>query len=163
MATIMGSHYLTVLAAIILLSALVLNVNRSILYSSECCYSSEAISTAACVGQELIDEISSKAFDENTISNYIEELSLFTAYDSLSNESGEVYPNFDDVDDFNGYSRIDFTPRLGDFTTAVTVCYVNPNSPNTVVNAKTRMKKFSVSVSSDLLVGNLEISGFISY
>jgi len=159
----MGNHYLTVLGAIILLSVLVLNVNRTILYSSECYYGAEAISTATSVGQQLIDEISSKAFDEKTLSNYITEVSNFTAFDSLSNETGEVYPNFDDVDDYHGYSRIDNTPRLGTFTSTVTVCYVNPNSPDAVQNAKTRMKKFTVSVSSDLLVGNLEINGFTSY
>ena len=159
----MSDHYLTVLAAVVLLSALILNVNRSILLSSTDYYESEAIMTATSVGQQLLDEISSRAFDENTINNYVQDVSGFTGHDSLTFESGELYPNFDDVDDFNGYYRTDSTSRMGNFVSSVIVAYVNPASPDVIQNLKTRMKRISVVVSSPYLVGNLQLNYYSSY
>lgn len=56
---------------------------------------SEAMADAMFYAQQLMEEIKSKTFDENTESPWSA---------SLGPNGGESYPNYDDVDDFNGYS-----------------------------------------------------------
>jgi hypothetical protein len=126
-------------------------------------YEAEAIVTATAVGQQLMDEVSSKEFDENTINNFIREISGFTAADSLSPESGESYPFFDDVDDFNGFSRVDSTSRLGNFSSSVVVNYVDPVNPDVTQNTRTKMKKITINVTSSYLVGTLQLHYYSSY
>ena len=154
---------MTLIGAIVLLAALVLNVNQAILHSSDNSYESEAILTATNVAQGLLDEITSKEFDEKCVNTYVEEASGFTAPDSLGFESGESYPNFDDIDDFDNYTRTDATSRMGNFDSVVDVCYVDPAAPDTEVNYKSHTKRITVSVTSDYLIGTLRLNYYLSY
>ncbi len=72
---------------------------------------SENIADATFYAQELMEEVKSKGFDENITPPWTK---------TLGPDSGETYPNFDDIDDFNGYSD---TPAAG-FTRSVAVDFV---------------------------------------
>ena len=65
-------------------------------------------------------------------------------------ESGEVYPNFDDVDDFNNYTRSDTIPKMGIFNISVSVSYMNDNFVETT--SKTYNKNVTVQVTSPSLI-----------
>lgn len=153
-----------VTGAIVLLAALVLNVNRSLLKSTDQTIEAEAIIAATSAGQQVIDMISSKEFDENTIGTYIEDISNFTASGSLGPETGELsVTTYDDIDDFNGFLTSIQTPRMGLDTVRVSVSYVNPASPGTASSSRTRMKKIEAAVISPYLPDTLKLYYYSSH
>lgn len=96
----------------------------------------EAISMATFYAEQMLEEIKTRRFDENTSSPWSA---------TLGPESGETYPTgFDDIDDFNG--RVD-TPATV-YRRTVTVDYVVLNGANWVHSAaSTNFKRVVVSVS----------------
>lgn len=92
---------------------------------------------AAELGQSLMNEITSKAFDENTDRagglvrcNETGGIAC-TAYDELQAEAGETRANFDDVDDFNGLTNLndalggDIAAQYNGFNVNIDVAYDN--------------------------------------
>ena len=61
---------------------------------------------ALTLGQSLLSEISSKAFDENSINNGARQACIApqdcSSSSQLGPDSGETRNNFDDIDDYNG-------------------------------------------------------------
>ncbi len=76
----------------------------------------EAFSDATFYSRALMEEILSKRYDQNTTPPY----SQSNLKPPWGPEAAETYPNFDDVDDYDGYSD---TPA-GGYTRSVTVDYV---------------------------------------
>jgi len=75
---------------------------------------SATISQATFYAQELMEEIKSKEFVDPEDST-----------NPALGPNGETYPNFDDVDDFNGHSD-----SVTGYSRCVTVDYVNLNGSN---------------------------------
>ncbi len=97
-----GQSLLTILA-MLLLSILVLRVNNVYLDTGTVLSDSKLEIMATSLASSRLDLICSKAFDQNSISGSINDSSKFTSPSQLGPESGEVYPNFNDVDDFNKF------------------------------------------------------------
>ena len=152
-----------VLGAVVLLAILVLNVNRTILFSSDNSLQAQAITTTTSVAQQTVDLISSKSFDESTISAAVTDINNFTAPASLSYESGESVNSFDDVDDYKNYSAVVSTPRLGNVSVRVNVGYVNTNLPDVLVSSRTRMKRIEVKAKTIYLPDTLRLYYYSSY
>lgn len=74
---------------------------------------SELLADSTFYAQQLMEEIKSKNFDEN-------QSPPWTSSASFGPDGAENYPDFDDVDDFNG--RLD-SPASG-FTRSVTIDYI---------------------------------------
>lgn len=152
-----------VAGAVVLLAMLVLNVNRSLLKSTDQTIEAEAIIAATSVAQQVIDLVSSKAFDEATVDSVIENVSDFTSPAYLGPDGIEVDSTYDDIDDYNGFMGIINTPRMGLDTARVTVRYVDPASPGTTSGIRTRMKKIDVRVISPYLPDTLKMFYYSSY
>ncbi|MFZ1731892.1 MAG: hypothetical protein WBQ23_13315 [Bacteroidota bacterium] len=146
-----GVQMLLVLGAMLLLSILVLNTNRARFMSEQQMAQSEYTIAATAVGQSLISEISSKTFDAATSTYEFAAVSSFTAPNSLGHNSSEVYPNYNDVDDYHGFNTEISTPRAGTFRLSVVVDYVNPATPDVRSSVRTRTKRIRVGVASDFL------------
>lgn len=142
---------LLVLGAMMLLSILVLNTNRARFFSEQQMAQAEYTIAATAVGQTLISEIASKTYDAATSSDEFAEVSSFTAPGSLGHNSSEVYPNYNDVDDFHGFNTEISTPRAGAFRLSVLVDYVNPETPEVRSSVRTRTKRIRVAISSDFM------------
>jgi len=80
---------------------------------------SEVISDAIFYAQQLMEEVKSKRYDENLNPPPL------TDPGNLGADSGEVYPNFDDVDDFDNYSD-----TVNNYNRSVDVRYVYLNGNN---------------------------------
>ena len=122
----------------------------------------ELISTATTLARSTMEEIMSKRYDENALSPYS---------NPLGPEGGEAYPNFDDVDDFDGFNQATVTGYPG-FSRSVVVYYVNPDlaateppyhldviqpdSSNTL-----KYKRIDVTV-SHVLVGAIKLSVIVA-
>jgi hypothetical protein len=77
---------------------------------------------------------------------------MLTQPGQLGPETGEIYPFFDDVDDYNNLSVIDSTiiPNVP-LTVNCSVTYIDQYNPGQSINNKSYVKKLRVTVSSPYL------------
>lgn len=154
---------ITLLGAIVLLSILVLNVNRTILSATDHKLQAETIIASTSVGQQVIDLISSKNFDESAITEDVTDVTSFTHAASLGPEYGENYNTYDDIDDYHNYGGIIATPRMGNCTVKVAVNYVNQDQPDIVSAVQTYTKRVEVKVYNVILPDTLRLYYYSSY
>lgn len=145
----MGQKELLLTIGAITIFALVsLSVNRHILINTDAIYGRQAEFYAAKLAQRFIEEAKVKAFDESTINNTPSNIP--NDFSSLGPGGSESYPNFDDVDDFNGFSTTVAT-KVGPMTVNIAVAYVNETNLDSVVTSKTYYKRMTVTTQSDYL------------
>jgi hypothetical protein len=151
---------LLVVGALTLLSALSLSVNSSILNAYVVSYDSEATIDAVSIGQAMIDEILTQAFDSVTVSSQsiltpslctpaarlgadIDSEKTLNYADTLQYKSQAI---FNDIDDYNRYTRIVKAPRLGNFTVTDSVYYVQDTNLDAYSATQTWYKKIVVTI-----------------
>lgn len=156
-----GVQMFLVIGGITLFSVMILNINHSVALAEEQRIDSELLSTATSVGQSLLNEITSKAFDNAIILNPAIILNQLTL--PLGPELGEVYSTFNDVDDYHGYIDTVSTPRGGDFKFKVNVNYVNNNNVDLILPTRTRTKRIEVLVQNDFMQDTLKLYYYKSY
>lgn len=106
----MGNHMLYVIGASVIFFTSVITLNRTMLDNYYTITESSMLLTSASIGQGIIEEAQGKTYDESLINVSTPDIPIcFTASDSLGTESGEHYPAFDDVDDYNGLVKLDTT------------------------------------------------------
>jgi len=153
---------LMALGALMLLSAVILRFNRTVLTSDEVMYNSKFNVLAASLCTSLIDEAKSKAFDEKTDDAAISDLDKLSS--KLKAESGETYATFNDFDDFNNYIRTDSTSIPGEvFYLTCKVNYVKPTSSLKITTSKQWHKMITVTVMSSSMKDPVQISSIYSY
>lgn len=167
------SDVLFLMAAMVLFAVLVNNSNRSFVRNSVMNVESQTEFNAIALGQSIIDEARTKAFDEVTIGSGTQignpDILLpgqipqaFTAPVDLGPEAGEVYPNFDDFDDFHGLT-LTRSNGFGDFDISVEVFYVTQANPAVNANTRTTMKRMEVTISHENLANDVTLSYIKSY
>ena len=155
---------LLLIAAFMLLSFVTLSVKNTMGTEDEVKYVAEASIYATSSAQAMLQVISLYQFDEKTIGKDVPVPDSLTAVGSLGKEAGEVFPNFDDIDDFKGYRRTISNPRLGNFRMDANVSYTDANG--NASNIRTFYKKLTVTVSDSLaltLKSPIQVSTLISY
>ncbi len=199
-----------VIGAILLFALLTLNVNRTVLQSESQQRSAEYIVMATSAAQNLMKEISSKSFDEGTLTLPIYSSDILTLANLLGPESGEVYGNcdddgedddgeddddddgedddddgedddddgeddddddeddddgncFDDIDDYNLFTRAESNLRGGTFNLKVWVDYVNDNNFDVVMSTKTRSKRIKIAVENPFMADTLYLYNYKYY
>ena len=120
-------------------------------------YENEVVSTAAKVAGCYMEEIRSKRFDEEDYAEYKDDINNLTApaslgYDSSTNgldgvtvESSSARNNWDDVDDYNGYS--DLYEYDSAYSIEVEVFYVDADTLNIRIEERKFYKHVKVKVS----------------
>ena len=167
-----GQSILTI-GAMLLLSVLILRVNGSINSSGQYVSTSKIGLTAISLAQSRLEEIKSKAFDEKTVSNVQSSTSNLTSPAKLGPDAGESYPNFDDIDDYNGFTWTDTVqvdpnlPKSGSnveyFNESCSVVYVPSTPPFSTSNTQTWNKMITVSVTHKMMTDTITISTIFSY
>ncbi len=161
------SQMLITLGALILLSLVILRVNRSFLTTDSVLLDSKIDVLAVSAATSVLEEANGKAFDENTDTTSISNVNLLSS--TLGPEPGETYPNFDDFDDFDGLTKIDSTNPIAKFIITCKVNYVQPPNLDVNVTTKTWHKKLTVYVTSPSMLGHddkqdtLKMSTVFSY
>ncbi len=98
----------------------------------------EVVSTATFLGEELMEEIKSKGFDENPASP--------TDPGILGPEAGETRSTYNDVDDYDGLTE---TPSgFNGYSRSVTVFYVSANNLDANAGVITSFKRIQVTVTN---------------
>ena len=160
----MSGQTLLTIGGIVLLSFVILIFYESEGNTTQMTIFNEAMITSTGMGQTIIEELALKEFDENTIGKIVASADSLTLANELGPETGEITLDlFDDMDDFNNYSRTDSLSRLGNFNIKVDVNYVLYEEPDSVVNVRTFYKQARVSVTNMYLVDTLTLSYTASY
>ncbi len=154
------------IAALLLLSVVILRVNNSFLSTNTVVNETKYNVMAVSLGTSLIEEASDKAFDSGTNHISVSSTGSLTQVASLGPETGEIYPNFNDFDDFNGYIRntaTDTTFLSANFTARAVVDYVTPAAPNTASPISTWHKRLRVTITSPSMPDTVRLSTIFSY
>ena len=143
------SQMMITIGALFLLSLVILRVTRGFLNTDEVLLDNKLGVLAVSVASSLLEEASGKAFDENTDSATVSSLSGLS---TTLGPDGEVYPHFNDIDDYNGFKKIDNSIPAARFVDSVSVVYVSDANLNVPSASKTWNKKITVFVSSPSLL-----------
>jgi hypothetical protein len=160
----MPKQVLLIIGALLLLSQISLNVNKSTLDMYDVSYDNEALLTATNIAESILQEVAAKPFDENVIGKSVSNPDTLTSPLLLGPEYGEEYPSFDDVDDYNGHVRTISSGRLGNFTVTVSVCYTTRALLGNCSSSRTFLKKVAVEVSGNPKMKNsVSASSIVAY
>jgi MSHA pilin protein MshD len=148
------------MGALMLLALVVLRVNNGFFNTSSVLLDSKLGVLATSVATSVIEEATGKSFDHSTFSTSVSDLTMLSS--SLGPETGEVYPDFNDFDDYNGHSRKDTTMPAADFSVDCIVDYVTDTNLDGKASKRTWHKKITVFVSSPSMLGEDNIPDTIS-
>jgi hypothetical protein len=157
-----GQMLLTI-GAVVLLGLTVITVNATFSQHGMVLEKTEVGVYATSLATSLIQEATGKAFDENTVDTVANSLNDFTHLAYLGPESGEVYPAFDDFDDYNGLVRTFDVQGTDIFTVRATVYYVQDTNPNTVSANRTYHKRIDIAVAGSSSADTVRMSTIFSY
>ena len=154
---------LMTIGALVLLSTLFLRVNTNYLQNSTTTNESKFEILAASLANSIIEEASDKSFDNYTVHNSATVLTDLTLSDSLGVDNGDQYPNFNDIDDYNGFTKTDSTLPSAVFHLSCTVNYVTQLNPDIISLTRTWTKKISVIVTSPSMSDTVKLSSLFCY
>jgi hypothetical protein len=162
---------LLVIGAFVVLSTLTLNVNASLIKTSTTGLEMEANLDALSIGQTMLDEILTKEFDEKTLNGVraflpsdltpVYQLGRDGAGEQITGNGGvdtsmtgdfQSKLKFDDVDDYDNYTRKAWNPRLGWFTVTVKIDYVDEDFPDMITYWTSFYKRITVTVTQANMV-----------
>lgn len=165
------NQMLFAVGAIMLLGILLVPVHQTSLNRQQVLIATEATNTATAIGQELIEEITVRKFDENycgrgdSATSATQFSATLTIETSKGDTAGRVW-TYDDVDDYNNYKNTIFTPRLGNFIDSCKVYYVTEDAPDVVSGSQTFLKRIDVRVKNPYVLSKdstVTVSKIISY
>ena len=146
------------LGAMLLLALVSLRFNSTVLENNTIEIENKVYLTAFSLADDLIEEIKEKAYDEKTIDFQAIALGQLTL--PLGRETGEVWPYFDDIDDFDGYQKIVDLPHAEGYNINCRVNYVDSDGED--LSSQSFFKKVTVIVSNDYLRSPLFMSFIFS-
>jgi MSHA pilin protein MshD len=136
------------LGAMTLVALIVLQVNTGFVMTSSTLLDNKLNILAVSLASSIIEEASGKAFDGNTVVDAASATSDLTYPGSLGPGAGETYPNFNDFDDYNGFSITNNNLSSAEFVIMSRVNYINSSNPDQNVSVPTWHKKITVFVTS---------------
>ena len=146
-----------------LLAVMILRVNNTILTTKSVLLETKFGVLATSLATSVLEEATGKAFDQNTYDNSLSNVNGLTAPNALGPGKNETYATFNDVDDFDGYTKVDSTLPSAIFYLSTKVRYVNPTNPDVAVNYKTWHKRISVTVTTPSSQDTFKLSTVVSY
>ncbi len=148
------------LGAIIMLSVLAINVNKSFTensdYFNQTRYELETISIA----NSFIEEASQLPFDEQSWdSTKVEKVATdFTQVSDLGPDAGESNIDlFDDFDDYNDFMKAETTMQ-NVYNISCRVVYIHPDYPDSSISTRSLYKKLMVTVKNTVNTDSLSLS-----
>ncbi len=151
------------MGAMVLLSTITLRVNTANLVNETIRDEAQYGVLATSIATSIIEEATSKSFDESTDSNSVSTLGELTPAGNLGPESGETYDLFDDFDDFNGFTKRDSTMPSAVFDISCEVMYIHKSNLKVKSNSEQWHKKINITVSSPFSQDTFRTSSIFSY
>jgi MSHA pilin protein MshD len=158
------------IGAMTLLTFLILRFNGIQITAAEAAYNAKFGIVANSLANSIIEEAKDKIFDEVVLDSTVVIHSASDFSTVLGNETGEVYPAFDDFDDFDNLYIVDslslIDPQSGKstkFEIRSTVDYVTDTNPNSISVNKTYHKRLAVAIFSDAMIDTVKLSTVFSF
>lgn len=151
------------IGALLSFSLVSLNFNSSVLQNTTVEVENKVYLTGFSLADDLLEEVKQKAFDAATINFPTTNPASLTAPNSLGHSHTEVYPNYNDIDDFNGFVRGVSAPHAENYEVSCVVQYVDGDDPDNVVNTQTFYKKVTVTVTSPYLRNPVQLSQIFTH
>jgi hypothetical protein len=155
-----GQMALTI-GAFMLLGIVAMNYRALVFDSDTVLDTNNYTQMSLAIGRSMIDEVARRSFDLATTTKTVVYLSDLTAPSGMGPASGEYYPTFNDVDDFNnsvftspakGATPTSSTPHCLWNTTgykiALKVYYVDLNTPSVKATTTTWAKRVDLVISN---------------
>jgi hypothetical protein len=137
------------LGALVIFSIVSLLFNSSVLQNSTIEIEDKVYLTAFSLADDLIEEMKQKAFDERTVDFQAIRKDQLTPVGSLGTDGTEVWPNFNDIDDYNNYNKDVDAPHAEGYTIHCNVDYCDANG--NILGTQDYYKKVTITVSSPYL------------
>lgn len=149
------------LGALLIFSLISLRFDTAVLENTGVEVENKVYLTAFSLADDLLEEIKLRAFDANTVQFPITNPAGLTNY-PLGPSSSEVYPNFNDIDDFNGYHRIIDAPHAEKYEVFCEVYYVGEDTPEIKSSIRTFYKRTDITVTSPYLKNPVKLSSIFT-
>jgi len=150
------------IGALLLLSVSILRVNTSILTTDTIMQDSKLGVLGISIATSLIEEANRKAFDAASVEDAVGNLGDLTPPNSLGANPSETPENYNDFDDYNGYTKLDTINSI-DYQLSCSVNYVTPTNVNGISSNATWHKKITVLITSSFMNDTLSFSSVYSY
>ncbi len=158
----MGSNFLLTIGALVLLGMFTLTANSLMSENLRLAEENEYYLTALSLAESVIQEAKTKSFDQATAAAQAVSPAVLTDPALLGPEGSEWISlpdsgaagvflsttSYNDVDDYNGYERMVWTPRAEGYVIDVSVSYASPSWPDSTVTYRTYCKQMTVTVTS---------------
>ena len=141
-----------------ILSLTSLRFNSAILQTSTVDVENKISLTAISLADDLLEEIKVKSLDKSTTEFPTTNVESLTNPENLGPETGEVYPNYNDIDDYNNFIRDIDAPHAEGYEVTCKVQYVKENDPNDINSTPTFYKKVNVTVTNTYLSYPINLS-----
>jgi len=148
------------LGAMILLSVVILRVTNNFMHTDVLLMESKFGVLGVSLATSMMEEAKGKSFDDLSDSGSVLELKDLT---EIGPESGEVYPFFDDFDDYDNFVLIDSTMPSALFKLECEVDFVEPENLNGFSTKKTWHKKMIVTVTTPSSPDTIKLETIYSY
>jgi hypothetical protein len=156
----MGNNQYLSIGAIVLLALVSLRFNTTLLENRTTEIENKVYLTAFSLADDLIEEIKQKAFDEETVewrAITTDQLTPSNAFGPVDAGETSVY-EFDDIDDYHGYSKAVSLPHAENYSVTSTVDYVTASNPDVTSTSQTFFKRISVNVTSPYMSHSVKLS-----
>lgn len=158
------AELMILLGAIAIFGRFLLTINTARFNTEFRVIAGESQYIAASLAESVIDEASTKAFDHATTTFFLHGGTAgLTEPSFLGTETGDVYPDYNDIDDYHGLTLTDTASNGIQYNVSVAVGYVDESNWETTLSSKTLMKRMNVTVSSEHLPDTVTISRVFSY
>ena len=157
------------IGAMVLLGYTVLTTNRTNLQHGVILQQTEIGVYMISLAVSRIEEASGKSFDETTSGDIVSSTASLSVFpflqDHAGTDSAEVYPYFDDFDDYHNFSDTTYVPGVDSLIVRSVVRYVDPANPDSSLPAilKSFHKKMDVTVTGKSVSDTLRMSYVFSY
>jgi hypothetical protein len=154
----MNTESFLTIGALLLFSLVSLNFNSTVLSNTTVEVENKVYLTAFSLADDLIEEIKQKAFDAATLDFPTTDPSTLTSAYSLGHGWWETYPDYNDIDDFNGFVQSVSAPHAEGYEITCVVQYVDGDDPDQIVSTQTFYKKVTVTVDSPYMRSPIQLS-----
>ena len=158
----MGVNMLLTMGGLILLGTFILYSNGLLFDNARIAENNEFVISAISLAQSVIDEAKTKSFDQKAIGATVVSAESLTVPQALGADVGELLAvpdtvgqnipasvsRFNDVDDYNGYTRVVNTSRAENYMVQTTVSYASETNPDSIKTSRTFCKRMAVTVTS---------------
>lgn len=156
----MGNNQYLSIGAIALLALISLRFNTTLLENRTTEIENKVYLTAFSLADDLLEEIKQKAFDEETVewkAITTNQLTSSASFGPVDVGESSAY-DFDDIDDYHGYSKAVSLPHAENYSVLSTVEYVSASNPDVMSSSQTYFKKVTVNVTSPYMSHAVNLS-----